>query len=104
MPIPSYITERPDGSAFAGADRVIMGLQTQVANAACGSAGAAVTVAVTFGYELPANYAVFVNPGQDATWFVVNSSKTATGFTVTLEPRLATNTLAAGAIDVLVVG
>ena len=104
MPTPRQVIEAPDGSNFAWTDRVIMGLQTQVANSAGGGAGSSVTVAVSFPYELPAEYAVFVNPGQDATWFVANASKTSTGFTVTLEPRLAANTLAAGAIDVLVVG
>jgi len=104
MPQEIHTIEMPDGSLQNRSDRLIVGLQTQVANGAGGGAGLSVTVAVTFGYQLPKEYAVFVNPGQDATWYVADNSKTATGFTVTLEPRLAANTLAAGAIDVMVVG
>lgn len=86
-------------SALAMSDRIAVLLQKQVANAAGGSAGASVTVALT-GLELPASYAVFVSPGQDATWWI--SSRTQAGFTVNLSPRLAANTLAAGSIDILV--
>ena len=89
------------GTVLAQEDRVLLGMQVAVANAAGGGAGAAVVTAVAFAGDLPAKYSVFVNPGQDATWFV--SGKTATGFNVTLNPRLAANTLAAGTIDVLVV-
>lgn len=81
-------------------DRVLVGLQIGVATAAGAAAGDAVVTAIAFADALPAEYAVLVNPGQDATWFV--SGKTANGFNVTLNPRLAANQLAAGAIDVLV--
>ncbi|MDR9052074.1 hypothetical protein [Burkholderia multivorans] len=87
----------PGGFGFANKDRIIAASAFGVANAAGGSAGAAVTVPVTGLSGLPANYGVMVNPGQDATWYV--SAKTATGFTITLTPRLAANTLAAGSID-----
>ncbi len=96
-----HTIERPIGDMPARYDRTILGVQEGVANAAGGSAGAAVTVAVSFGNELPPSYVVVVNPGQDATWYV--SAKTSNGFSVTLTPRLATNTLAAGTFDVLVV-
>lgn len=89
-------------SQTAQADRLLVGQKVAIANVAGASAGAAVTVAVAFKDALPASYGVYVNPGQDATWYV--SGKTAQGFNVTLSPRLAANTLAAGAIDVLVVG
>ncbi len=94
-----------DGSQQNRSDRLGVALQLQVANAVGSGAGAAVTVAIAFPAtaNLPANYGVFIDPGQDAVWYVSQSSKTATGFTVTLNPRLAANTLAAGAIDILVV-
>jgi hypothetical protein len=89
------------GTVTAQEDRLLVGMKVAVANGVGGGAGQAVTVAVAFAGELPANYAVMVNPGQDATWFV--SGKTNNGFNVTLTPRLAANTLAAGTFDVLVV-
>lgn len=82
-------------------DRMIVGQQLGVANLIGGGAGAAVVTAVAFSEPLPAAYQVIVSVGQDATAFV--SAKTATGFNVTLEPRLAANTLAAGTFDVLVI-
>ncbi len=100
MPLDQHTIEVPDGASPANTDRTIIGSVPNVANIAGGSAGASVTVAVAMA-NLPANYSVLVNPGQDATWFV--GSKTSSGFTVTLNPRLATNTLAAGTIDVVVV-
>ena len=99
--LPIHTLKMPDGagpSAEAGA--LMVGMQLSVANAVGGGAGQAVTVAVTGLKNLPAKYGVMVSPGQDATWFV--SSKTSTGFTVTLNPRLAANTLAAGTIDLLI--
>lgn len=98
-----HTVEVPDGSAPAWQDRVIIAMIPGVVNAAGGGAGAAVTTAVSGLVNLPANYGVFINPGQDATWFIPSGSKTATGFNVTLTPRLAANTLAAGTFDVIVV-
>ena|ERR1017187_7511 len=70
-----------------------------VANAAGGSAGAAVSTAVTFTTPLPtANYLVTATPNQDGVCYV--TSKLTTGFTLVINPRLAANTLAAGTIDV----
>lgn len=99
-----HTVEVPDdaGSGMSRRDRVLLG-NLQVANAAGGGAGQAVTVAVAV-KNLPAKYSVLVNPGQDATWFVTQASKNAAGFTVTLYPRLAANTLAAGTIDVMIFG
>ncbi len=103
MPIDIHTIESPDGATPARTDRAVIGFLPGVANAAGSGAGAAVTVAVT-GLVLPPSYSVVVNPGQDATWFVSQSSKTGAGFTVTLNPRLAANTLAAGAIDITILG
>jgi len=89
-----------DGSSAIFTDRTIVGVLVGVANAS-GGAGAAVTTAVTFAEGLPASYAVFVNPGQDATWYV--SAKTSAGFNVVLTSRLAANSVASGTFDVLVV-
>ena len=89
-----------DGTQLARMDRVIVAAKFGLANVAGAAAGDAVTVDVAFVGQLPDLYGVFVNPGQDATWFV--NAKTNAGFTVTLNPRLAANQLAAGTIDVLV--
>lgn len=89
-----------DGSdALANGDRLSVLLKKQIANAAGGSAGAAVTVALT-GLKLPPKYAVFVSPDQDATWWI--SGRSQAGFTINLAPRLAANTLAAGKLDLAV--
>jgi hypothetical protein len=95
----------PDGAQPANQDRTIIAVIPGVANVAGGSAGAAVTTTVTLptSANLPANYGVLVNPGQDATWFVPSASKTSNSFNVTLTPRLAANTLSAGTFDVVVV-
>lgn len=88
-----------DGSVanLAQNDRVIFATG-QKANSAGGGAGQSVSVSVS-GLTLPANYQVLVNPNQDATAYVAQSSKSATGFTITLNPRLAANTLASGSVD-----
>ena len=90
----------PDASdPLAQSDRIIMLLKKAFANGVGSGAGAALAVPVT-GLRLPASYAVFVNPSQDATHWI--SNRTQTGFTVNLAPRLAANTLAAGTFDLLV--
>ena len=96
----------PDGAQPSNLDRTIIGVIPAVANVAGGGAGAAVTTTVTLPAtaNLPANYGVLVNPGQDATWYVPENSKTANSFNVVMTPRLAANTLAAGAFDVVIVG
>lgn len=84
-------------------DRLSVAHLPSQANLVGGGAGLSVVTAVAMpaGVSLPAKYTVLVNPGQDATWFV--SGKTSTGFNVTLFPRLAANTLAAGTFDCLVI-
>lgn len=85
--------------ALANPDRIYTLLRKAVANGAGGGAGLSVAVAIT-GLQLPAAYSVFVSPSQDATVWI--SSRTRTGFTVNLAPRLAASTLAAGTFDLLV--
>ncbi len=104
MPQMLHTIEVPEGmlTGLSQKGRVVLGVLTGLSNAAGGSAGAAVTTAVSGIKNLPANYAVFVSPNQDATAYV--SSKTSTGFNVVLTPRLAANTLAAGTFDLVLVG
>ncbi len=94
-----------------GATNIICAL-AGIPNAAGGSAGAAVTTAVTatlsdqFGSgrlpTMPNSYAVLVSPSQAC--FVSVSGKTNTGFNITLTPTTSSATLAAGTFDILVVG
>ena len=81
-------------------DRVLMAYLPGVAYPAGAGAGAAVVIPVTTIKGLPAKYSVQVTPDQDCTWFV---TKGIGSFTVTLNPRLAANALAGGAIDIKVV-
>lgn len=99
-----HTIEVPEGAlqGLSQKGRLLVANLPGLANAVGGGAGASVVTAVSGLKNLPANYSVVVNPGQDATWFV--SGKTSTGFNVTLNPRLAANTLAAGTFDVLIVG
>lgn len=89
------------GNSLQNQDRVVIAALSGVANVVGGGAGLSVVTAVAFANELPANYGVQVTANQDAVAFV--SGKTSTGFNVTLNPRLAANTLAVGTFDVLVV-
>jgi hypothetical protein len=70
-------------------------------NAAGSGAGESVSVDFT-GFSLPLDlqYSVIVTPGVAAIAHV--TSKTATGFTVVLDPITAALTLAAGTFDVIV--
>lgn len=87
----------------ASAYRRVTMPMNDVATAAGSGAGASVTLAVVFKAPIPASvtsYNVHVTPNQDAVPFV--TSKTNAGFTLTLNPRLAANTLAAGTNDIWV--
>lgn len=100
MPSQVHTVENvPGASPYSAGDRLRAGLVLALANAAGGSAGAAVTVAVT-GLSLPAKYFVSVSPNQDARWYI--SAKTQSGFTVNLLPGLASETIAAGTIDLAI--
>jgi hypothetical protein len=103
MGLPIHTIEVMSGSApTQQQDRLKYWTQYGLANVVGGGAGLAVVtaVAVPAAAGLPANgnYIVDVEASQDCTAFV--SSKTATGFNVTLTPRLAANTLAAGTFNV----
>jgi hypothetical protein len=102
MAFPVHTVEVMKGSSLlSNQDRVKMLAQFGVANAAGGSAGASVTQNIT-GLDLPANYAVFVDTGADIVYFATN--KTQSGFTLTLNPRLATETIAAGSVNIFILG
>ena len=93
------------GMAPALNDRFRVGVLKDVPTVIGSGAGAAVTLTVNAtlipGLKLPPKYSVFATANQDA---VINvTGKTAAGFTVTLLPRLAANTLAVGTVDLLVV-
>lgn len=90
--------EVPEGAltALSQKGRVLLAYGT-TANVIGGGAGVAVVTAVAGLKNLPASYQVNVTPNQDAVPFV--TLKTSTGFTVTLNPRLAANTLAVGTFD-----
>ena len=103
MAIDIHTIELVGNSQVAMLDRLLIGVQAGLANAAGSAAGASVTQAVSFAAgSLPSNYTVLVTPAQDATAFV--TAKTSSGFNVTLSPRLATATLAASTFDVAVLG
>jgi hypothetical protein len=91
--------EMPDGAGPQRPDRFLIGSLLAQATAAGGGAGQPVTLNVT-GLSLPSSYGVQVTPDQDAVCFV--TAKTNSGFTVTLNPRLAANTLAAGHVDIFI--
>ncbi|MBJ9663185.1 hypothetical protein EFP18_12150 [Burkholderia glumae] len=100
MGLPIHTVEvLPGSNPPAQPDRVAVALLTAVATAAGSGAGAAVTTAIT-GLALPATYSVQVTPNQDAVAYV--TSKSQSGFSVVLNPRLAANTLAAGTVDITI--
>ncbi len=100
MSLDLHTVEAVPGAAPNANDKLRVGYLNAIANAAGGSAGASVAVAIT-GLSLPPNYNVHVEVDQDANAWI--SSKTQSGFTVNLEPRLAANTLAAGTFNVTIV-
>lgn len=89
----------PGSSPLAQPDRIAFANLPNQANGAGGSAGAAVTVAIT-GLQLPPTYSVQGCMSQAGDLSV--SSKTQTGFTVTLTPPSSSVTLAAGTFDVTI--
>jgi hypothetical protein len=100
MPFPIHTVEVVDGSVTQWSDRVILGIQLAVANAAGSGSGASVTTTVTFPSAtggLPPNFAVLVSPNQACAWSVTN--KTWQGFDVVLTPL--TGTLASGLFDIV---
>jgi hypothetical protein len=90
-----------DHGGFGDTQSVRMAQAVNVANLIGGGAGQSIVTAVAFAAPMPdATYSVQVTPHQDAVAFV--TAKTVSGFNVTLTPRLAADTLAAGTFDVLV--
>lgn len=87
------------GSDLAQTDRLRLSMLA-VAYGVGGSAGAAVTVAVAG--EFGPLYKVVGGAHADAIWYT--TAETATGFNLVVSPRLAANTLAAGTVDLLIVG
>ena len=94
------------GTVPARKDVLRVGFFPDVPTVIGSGAGAAVTLTVNAtlfpGLSLPAKYNVHVQPNQDATAYV--TAKSGAGFTVTLLPRLAANTLAVGTVDLTIVG
>lgn len=88
----------PGGTPPYQPDRILFAMFPNMITPVGASAGAAVSINVAM--KLPATYIVEATPNQDATVFVTN--KTPAGFTVTLNPRLAANTLAAGTVDLTI--
>jgi len=105
MPLPVHTLTVVDpvagtvGKGLVDSGKILFAKLSSVANLAGGGAGQAVTTTVTLDKQLPAEFTVVVNPGQDATWYVNN--KTANSFDVVLNPRLAANTLSAGTFDLV---
>jgi hypothetical protein len=97
-----HTVEVLNGSTTSQEDRVITGVLPGLTNAAGGSAGAAVTTAVTLpaGTFLPPTYGVQVTASQAC--FVSVTGKTQSGFNVVLTPVTSEATLAAGTFDVLI--
>jgi hypothetical protein len=103
MAIDKRVMSVLDGSTAAFTDRELLGVQFGVANAAGSGPGESVSTVVTFAEPLPAlGYGVWIGLHQDATAFTTD--ETLDGFTVVMNPRLAANTLAAGAFDVMLLG
>lgn len=98
--LPLHTLEVQDGSTLAQSDRLLVALRMAVANLIGGGAGTLVTVAVTFAQPMPANYVVLADTGQDTVNFA--TAKTTLGFTLNILPRLAANTVAAGAVNILI--
>jgi hypothetical protein len=68
-----------------------------------GGAGATVTVAVTVPESpMPANGNYFVDYDIGFDYTVFTTAKTAAGFTVNIQPRLAANSVAAGTFNLWV--
>ncbi len=91
---------RIDGSGIE--DRKIFVSLPMQAMPAGANPGAAVTLEITSLEDMPASYSIVAMPDQDAVAFATN--KTANGFTLNVNPRLASETLVAGTVDILVFG
>jgi hypothetical protein len=100
MSVIDHTVAQVNGAPLYRKDVAFIGVLADVVTSAGGGAGLAVTKAIT-GLSLPPTYTVNVIPDQDAVCKV--TAKTQSGFTITLYPRLAANTLSAGHVDVQIV-
>lgn len=103
MGIPFHSIDAVDGfNEFAFVDRAEVGINLAVSYPS-GAAGVTVTqtVAIPASANMPTNYFVSVELGFDGTWFI--TSKSATGFTLNVSPRLAANSVAAGTANIMIV-
>jgi len=96
-----HSTKALDNAQPADSACVVLGIYTNVANAAAAAAGDAVTVALTLQGEVPPAYNVQATASQPA---IVSVAKSGNTVTITLTPLSSTVTLAAGTVDVLVTG
>ncbi len=88
--------------ALAQPDRLGVVLKKSIPYGAGGGAHRSTRAAALTGLRLPATYAVFVGGlPADATAFV--TSRTQSGLTLNVQPRLASATLSAGTVDLLIV-
>ena len=102
MGIPLHVVDMIGSTPSGQNDRLTAVVQANIANGAGGGAGVVVSVPVTFAEKMPtANYVAFVEANQDATTWA--SAKTTAGFTANIQPRLASQTLAAGSFDILII-
>jgi len=95
-----HTVEVPNGlDGFSRSDRAILGLVSIPYGA--GAAAASVTATVTFAEPLQTPFDVFFSASADVTAYV--TAQTPLSFTVSVQPRVATNALAAGTIGALIV-
>lgn len=88
-----------DGTTANVADRWYFG--TVTATYASAGAGLTSTVVVTWTEPIPGPYCAVMSPVEDCTWYM--TSKTSTGFTLNVWPRLLANALAGGTVEILIV-
>jgi hypothetical protein len=87
----------PDGAGLNLFDRVTIGTITAVYPAAALTVTS--TLAVSWTEPVATPYTAIMSPIEDCTYFITN--KTTVGFTLNVNARLATNTLAGGSVEIL---
>jgi hypothetical protein len=87
----------PDGAGVNLADRIVIGSVT--VTYASGSAGAAVTTAVSWAGRIPTPYTLLMSCVEDCTYYA--TSRTYTSLSLVVAPRLAANSLAGGTVELL---
>jgi hypothetical protein len=89
----------PDGAALNLFDRVTLGTVTVTYPAA--TAGASSTIVATWNEPIVTGYTALISPIEDCTYFI--SARTTTSCLLTVNARLATNTLSGGAVELLLI-